>query len=198
MIVRETTVLGVLVIEPEPSIDDRGLFARTFCMAELATHGISMQIAQASTSYNECRGTLRGMHLQLSPHEEAKIVRCTRGVVFDVAVDLRADSATFLRWAAVELSAETRRELFVPTGCAHGFLTLDEATELEYLISIPYAPESAVGVRWDDPAIGIDWPFAPQVMSDRDRSFPLVDVDRLRSTGLAALGASSVGGAGRG
>jgi dTDP-4-dehydrorhamnose 3,5-epimerase len=198
MIVRETSVSGVLIVEPEPSIDERGLFARTFCAGELAQHGISMQITQASTSYNERRGTLRGMHLQRAPHEEAKIVRCTRGVVFDVAVDLRADSATFLRWAAVELSAETRRELFVPTGCAHGFLTLEDATELEYLISVPYAPKSAAGVRWDDPAIGIDWPFAPKVMGDRDRSFPLLDVARLRSTGLAALSASPIDGAGRG
>ena len=172
MIFREQEIGGVFELEPEPAVDERGLFARTYAREEFAEHGISFSVEQASVSYNERRGTLRGMHLQLPPHEEAKLVRCLAGSVYDVVVDLRAGSATRLHWCAVELTAERRNAVYIPAGLAHGFVTLVDGCELEYLISAPYVPSAASGIRWDDPAIGIEWPLSPTVISERDASYP--------------------------
>ena len=169
---RETTIDGVWVIEPERYEDERGFFARTWDTREFARHGLNDRLVQCSISYNRRRGTLRGMHYQATPHEEAKLVRCTSGSIFDVAVDLRTESATFRRWVGAELSAETRLAVYVPEGCAHGFLTLTDDSEVAYQISEFHAPDAARGVRWDDPAIGIDWPADVLVVNERDRSYP--------------------------
>lgn len=168
-------------------MDERGVFARTYDRELFAAHGVALEIAQASVSQNARRGTLRGMHLQVAPHEEAKLVRCVAGAVYDVVVDLRAGSPTQLEWLAVELTAERRNALFVPPGLAHGFLTLADDTELEYLISTPYAASAAAGVRWDDPAVGIRWPASPEVISERDAGFPDLEPERVRALGSAAL-----------
>lgn len=167
-----TGVAGVVILDAEPHHDDRGFFARTWCRDELSAAGLDDGISQCSISFNERRGTVRGLHWQRSPWEETKIVRCTRGRIWDVALDLRADSATYLRWTAVELSAENRRSLYIPKGVAHGFQSLDDRSEVYYMISESHHPESASGVRWNDPAFGIAWPIAEIVISDRDASYP--------------------------
>lgn len=173
MIFTETALPGAWVVEPEPVHDERGFFARTFDRDAFATRGLCTAFAQCSVSYNHRAGTLRGLHFQAAPHEEAKLVRCTAGAVFDVIVDLRPGSATRGRWAAVELSAENRRALYIPEGFAHGFQSLADGSELFYQISVPYRPESARGVRWDDPAFAIAWPEAERrIVSARDRSYP--------------------------
>jgi dTDP-4-dehydrorhamnose 3,5-epimerase len=184
---RELELPGVFELQSEPVEDERGSFARIYSRDELAERGIEFDVAQASISTNLRRGTLRGMHLQRPPHEEAKLVRCVAGSVHDVAVDLRAGSPTQLRWLAVELSAERRNALYMPAGFAHGFLTLADGCELEYLISAAYEPTAAVGARWDDPALGIEWPFVPTVVSERDASFPDLDVGRVAELGPAGL-----------
>jgi dTDP-4-dehydrorhamnose 3,5-epimerase len=170
--VRSTELPGVLLLVPVPFRDERGLFARTWDPLELAPRGIDPTVAQSSVSWNARAGTLRGLHLQEHPHEEAKLVRCTAGAVFDVAVDLRPSSPTFTRWVGAELTAENRHALYVPPGCAHGFITLTDGAEVYYQISAPYHPESARGFRWDDAAFGIRWPREPVVVSDTDRSWP--------------------------
>jgi dTDP-4-dehydrorhamnose 3,5-epimerase len=187
MRVEELSIPGVFALEAEPAVDERGLFARTFDRAAFAERGLELGVEQASVSFNTRRGTLRGLHLQAPPHEEAKLVRCVAGSVFDVVVDLRSGSATQLRWLSVELSAERRNAIYISSGLAHGFLTLEDGCELEYLISAPYEPAAAVGVRWDDPAVGVEWPFTPAVMSERDAAFPDLDVGRVREQGSAAL-----------
>jgi dTDP-4-dehydrorhamnose 3,5-epimerase len=172
----ETRLAGCFVVEPEPVADDRGFFARTFAADELARLGLNPTLVESSISYNHRRGTLRGLHFQAAPHGEVKHVRCTRGRVFDVGVDLRPDSPTFRGWTSAELSAENRRCMYIPSGFAHGFLTLDDATEVTYLMSYPYVAEAASGLRWDDPAVGIEWPdVGPLTLSDRDRSWRLLD-----------------------
>jgi dTDP-4-dehydrorhamnose 3,5-epimerase len=187
VIFREQAIPGVFELVPEPAEDERGFFARTYARDEFAKHGISFAVEQASVSYNALRGTLRGLHLQLPPHEEAKLVRCLAGSVHDVVVDLRPNSPTQLRWLAVELDASRRNALYIPPGLAHGFLSLADGSELEYLISAAYAPAAAAGVRWDDPAVAIDWPFEPAVISQRDAGYPDLDVERVRRDGPAAL-----------
>jgi dTDP-4-dehydrorhamnose 3,5-epimerase len=172
---RETPVAGVLVVEPERIEDERGFFARTFSAEEFADLGLDGRVNQCSTSFNARAGTLRGLHFQMAPHGEAKLVRCTRGAIFDVAVDLRPDSPSYLRWFGSELSADDGRALFVPEGCAHGFQTLVDASEVLYQISTPHMPEAARGVRWDDPAFAIEWPPPPpagRTMSPRDAEYP--------------------------
>jgi dTDP-4-dehydrorhamnose 3,5-epimerase len=165
--------LGAFVIEPEPAWDERGFFARTWCRREWRERGLTAELAQCSISYNARAGTVRGMHYQAGAHAEAKLVRCTRGRIYDVVVDLRSGSPTFTQWTAVELGADDRRMVYVPEGCAHGFQTLTDATEVFYQISAFYEPASQRGVRWDDPAFGIVWPEAPsRVISSRDRAFP--------------------------
>lgn len=187
MIFEEQALPGVYAIEPEPAQDERGLFARTYDRDEFARQGIELEVAQASVSSNTLRGTLRGLHLQTPPHEEAKLVRCLAGSVHDVVVDLRPGSPTQFGSLAVELSAQRRNALYVPPGLAHGFLTLEDGCELEYLISTPYEAAAAVGVRWNDPALTIDWPFAPTVISERDAAFPDLDRSRVAVEGASAL-----------
>ena len=167
-----TPLPGVVVVRPARHADERGYFARTWDGAAMAAAGLDARVAQCSTSFNAAAGTLRGMHYQAAPHAEAKLVRCTRGRVFDVAVDLRPGSPTFRRWAGAELSAENGHALYVPEGCAHGFLTLEGASEVLYMISAPHVPEAARGVRWDDPAFGIAWPAEVRVVKDRDATYP--------------------------
>jgi dTDP-4-dehydrorhamnose 3,5-epimerase len=172
MIFRSTEIEGVWVVEPERHEDGRGFFARTWDEQEFANRGLSDRLVQSSLSFNRRRGTLRGMHYQVAPHEEAKLVRCTAGAIFDVAVDLRRDSKTFRGWVGEELSADNRLALYVPEGCAHGFLTLADDAEVSYLISAPYVPGAARGVRFDDPAFGIVWPVRVVLVNERDRSYP--------------------------
>jgi dTDP-4-dehydrorhamnose 3,5-epimerase len=173
MIFRETPLPGAYLIEVEPFSDDRGLFARTYDRDEFEARGLNPEIAQVSTSYNRRRGTLRGLHFQRPPHEEAKLVRITRGAVYDVLVDLRRDSQTFRRWWATELSLENRRMVYIPEGLAHGFLTLADDTEVHYQISTPFTAEAYAGVRYDDPAFGIEWPDVGElIISEKDLTLP--------------------------
>jgi dTDP-4-dehydrorhamnose 3,5-epimerase len=172
MIFTETAVTGAFVVEPELIHDERGFFARSWDAEEFAKRGLDPGVVQCSVSFNSVRGTLRGLHYQASPHEEAKLVRCTAGAIFDVAVDLRRDSPSFREWHGVALSAENRLALYIPKGCAHGFLTMTDGAEVLYQISQFWAPDSARGVRFDDPAFGIDWPGEIRVVNDRDRTYP--------------------------
>jgi dTDP-4-dehydrorhamnose 3,5-epimerase len=172
VIFRETGLAGLVVVEIERFEDERGSFASTFEAAEWETRGLAACVAQSSISANRRKGTLRGLHYQRTPHAQAKLVRCSRGAVFDVGVDIRPDSPTYRQWFGTELSAENGRMLQLAEGFAHGFLTLADASEVAYQISSPYAPEAEGGIRWDDPGIGIDWPAAPLVLSDRDRGYP--------------------------
>lgn len=168
----KTAVAGVHLIEPERQADERGFFARTRCVQELERHGLDARLAQCSTAYNRRCGTLRGLHYQAPPHAEVKVVRCTRGALFDVAVDLRPDSPTFRCFVGVELTPGNGRALYIPEGCAHGCLTLADDTEVAYEISVPYAPEAARGVRYDDPFFGVSWPAPVEVIAARDRAWP--------------------------
>ena len=174
MLFLPTDIPGCVLVRPERHADARGHFARTWDGAEMAAHGLFPAVAQCSVSFNARRGTLRGMHWQAAPHAEAKLVRCTRGALYDVCLDLRPASPTFRRWTAATLSAENGGALFVPDGCAHGFLTLEDATEVFYTISAPHVPAAARGVRYDDPAFGIAWPEPVLVIHDRDAAYPLV------------------------
>jgi dTDP-4-dehydrorhamnose 3,5-epimerase len=168
----ETKVAGAFLIEPEPIGDERGFFARTFCRDEFTAHGLNPCVAQANVSFSARKGTLRGMHYQQAPHQEAKLIRCTRGAIFDVVVDLRPDSPSHRAWFGVELTDANRAMLYVPEYCAHGFLTLTDAAEVAYQMSAPYVAEAARGVRWDDPAFGISWPGEVVVINHRDRGYP--------------------------
>lgn len=172
MIFTETPVAGVVVVEPERVSDERGFFARSWCRREFAAHGLNPSLVQCNISFNHHRGTLRGLHYQAAPHEEAKLVRATMGSVYDVALDLRPASPTFGAHTAAVLSAENRRMLYLPEGCAHGFLTLEDDTEVAYQMSEYHAPETARGVRFDDPAFAIAWPEEIRVISGRDRTYP--------------------------
>jgi dTDP-4-dehydrorhamnose 3,5-epimerase len=174
LIFSPTPLAGAWLIEPERLEDDRGFFARSFCREEFAARGLNPEIAQSNISWNRRRGTLRGLHYQAAPHAEVKLVRCTRGAVWDVIVDLRPDSPSYRRWHGVELSAERRCALYVPEGFAQGFQTLVDDTEVLYLMSQLYRPEAARGLRWDDPALGIAWPIADPLLSDHDRGLPLL------------------------
>jgi dTDP-4-dehydrorhamnose 3,5-epimerase len=169
-----TPISGAYVIEPELLADERGFFARTYCGDEFTRHGLNPQLAQCSISHNLSRGTLRGMHFQANPHPEAKLVRCTLGSIFDVIVDLRPGSPTRRCWFSAELTAANARMMYVPEGCAHGFLTLCNNSQVFYQISTPYRPESSRGFRWNDPSVVIEWPEPPTVISPRDRELPLL------------------------
>ena len=171
MILQGTKISGVFLVVPEAHHDERGFFARTWCEREFAAGGLNPRLVQCSISVNEKKGTLRGVHFQTEPYRESKLVRCTRGSLFDVALDLRPGSATFRQWVSAELTADNRHALYIPEGCAHGFLTLEDRTEALYQMSEFYQPGSAAGVRWNDPAFGIEWPFPPQVISERDSSY---------------------------
>ena len=168
----ETELPGAFLIDVDRLADERGFFARTWCQNEFAAHGIALPPLQANVSSNPRRGTLRGMHYQLAPHEESKLVRCTRGALLDVIVDLRPESPTYGRWLGVELTADSFRQLFVPGRFAHGFLTLVDGTDASYQVSARYAPGAERGLRWNDPAIGIQWPFEPVLISEKDRHHP--------------------------
>jgi dTDP-4-dehydrorhamnose 3,5-epimerase len=172
MIFHETKLRGVFEVRLDPRSDERGFFARSWCEKEFAAHGLNPRLVQCNVSFNVRKGTLRGVHYQDEPYPEAKLVRCTRGTIYDVAVDLRPQSPTFKRWVAAVLSAENRHMLYIPEGCAHGFLTLTDNTEVFYQMSEFYHPESARGVRWDDPAFQIVWPEKVEVISERDRNYP--------------------------
>jgi len=174
MVFVETSLPGAWVIELEQLADERGWFARTYDADEFRARGLDPNVAQCNASFNARRDTLRGLHYQAEPHGESKLVRCVRGAIFDVAVDVRPDSSTYRRWHAVELSAEDRRAFYIPAGLAHGFQTLTDDTEVLYQMGSRYVAEAARGVRWDDPALAIEWPKpqAGRIISVRDASFP--------------------------
>jgi dTDP-4-dehydrorhamnose 3,5-epimerase len=180
----ETPIPGAYLIELEPSRDARGSFARTWCRREFAAHSLSVEIAECGTSFNRVAGTLRGLHYQTAPYQEEKLVRCTRGAIFDVVVDLRPASPAYARWFAAELTSSNGRMMAVPAGCAHGFLTLEDETDVFYQMSQIYHPASARGVRWDDPTLAIRWPGeVPRIISDADRSLPFMDGRQLLAAG---------------
>lgn len=167
----ETPLRGAYVIDTEPHHDERGFFARTFCKEEFITHGLVNDFVQCNVSYNIRRGTVRGMHYQVSPFEETKLIRCTRGAIYDAIIDLRPLSNTYLKWYAVELSENNGRMLYVPEGFAHGFQTLEDKTEVFYHMAEFYHPECGTGVRWDDTTFGIEWPFQNPILNEKDRSY---------------------------
>ena len=172
MIFDATKLPGVFLIHLDRKFDDRGFFARSWCQQEFESHGLASNLVQCSVSFNEHKGTLRGLHYQALPHPETKLVRCTSGAIYDVIVDLRPDSPTFKDWFAAVLSADNRDMLYIPRQCAHGFLTLAPQTEVFYQMSEFYFPELARGFRWNDPAFQVSWPASVEVISDRDRTYP--------------------------
>ncbi len=171
----DTTIVGAWVIEPNPHEDDRGRFMRAWCSREFAEHGLDFLPVQANMGFSVRKGTVRGMHFQEEPALEAKLVRCTRGTIFDVVIDLRPGSPTYGKWYGAELSSENGRMLYVPEHCAHGYQTLEESTEIYYMTSAFYTPNSVRGVRFDDPAFGIEWPLVATIVSDQDRNWPLLE-----------------------
>jgi dTDP-4-dehydrorhamnose 3,5-epimerase len=171
MIFTETKLGGAYLIDLDKHEDERGFFARSWCQDEFEKHGLNPRMVQCNISFNEKLGTLRGLHYQSLPYQEAKLVRCTMGALYDVIVDLRSDSPTFKKWLSVELTAQNRRALYVPEGCAHGFQTLVDNTEVFYQMSEFFHPECARGVRWDDPAFGIVWPISNLIISKKDEEF---------------------------
>jgi dTDP-4-dehydrorhamnose 3,5-epimerase len=172
MIFQETNLKGAFEIHLEPRADERGFFARSWCRNEFESHKLSSRLVQCNISFNSRKGTLRGMHYQVPPFAEAKVVRCTRGSIYDVIIDLRPESPTFREWVAFVVTPEKRNMVYVPEGYAHGFLTLEDNTEVFYQMSEFYDAESARGLRWDDPAFQISWPGTVEVISERDRSYP--------------------------
>lgn len=173
MIFTETELRGAFVVEPELHVDERGLFARMFCREEFIAYGFDPNIAQCNISFNKKKGTLRGLHYQGNPFEEVKLVRCTRGAIYDVIVDLRPRSATYRQWISVELTQDNRKAIYVPKGFAHGFQTLDDNSEIIYQMSESYHPDYSLGIRWDDPALAITWPpVAQRIISAKDLAYP--------------------------
>jgi len=168
----KTTLAGAYVIEPELLCDERGFFSRTYCGNEFAIHGLQFSLVQSSVSFNRLRGTLRGMHYQKQPYSEIKVVRCTQGSIYDVIVDLRSESSTYLKWFGIELTATNHLAVYVPFGFAHGFITLSDDAEVLYFMSEFHNPSNACGVRWDDPAFKIDWPISPIIVASRDLKYP--------------------------
>ncbi|EON76540.1 dTDP-4-dehydrorhamnose 3,5-epimerase [Lunatimonas lonarensis] len=166
----ETTLKGAFIIEPRRLFDERGFFTRTFCRKELEAHGLISEVAQANMSFTKKTGTFRGMHYQIAPYQETKLVQCTQGAIFDVIIDLRPDSPTYKKWIGVELSAANGRMLFVPKDFAHGFITLEDNTSVNYLVSQFYTPASERGIKWDDPQFGIQLPIPISVISEKDQS----------------------------
>jgi len=171
MIFTETRLKGAYIIEIEPLEDERGFFARSFCQKEFEQHGLNFSIVQCNLSYNKKKGTLRGMHYQMAPHKEAKLVSCIKGAIYDVIIDLRPNSPTCSQWLAVELSSENNNMIYVPEGFAHGFQTLKDDTMVFYQMSEFYHPECARGVRWNDPAFGVKWPLSHPILSERDQGY---------------------------
>jgi len=179
MLFFETQLKGAFLIEAEEFVDERGVFARTFCQKEFEAHNLNTRTAQCSISFNKSRGTLRGMHYQIPPYRETKLVRCTMGAIFDVIIDLRPGSPTFAQHFAVILSAQNRKTVYVPEGLAHGFQTLQDKSEVNYQMSEFYSPAHARGVRWDDPVFGIQWPESPRIILERDQNYPDFDPSQL-------------------
>lgn len=180
MIFTALPLSGAYAVDIQRHADERGFFARAYCTEEFAAKGLGPELRQCSVSYSARKGTLRGMHYQSAPHEEHKLVRCTAGAIFDVIVDIRRSSPTYLRWCGEELTADNRRALFIPPGFAHGFVSLADNTEVYYMISVAHALEFSRGLRWDDAAFAIKWPMSPTVVSARDAAYPLLD----RQTGV--------------
>lgn len=172
MIFTETKLRGAFVIDPERFEDERGFFVRCWSEVEFADRGLNPRSVETNISFNRKQGTLRGMHFQIAPHAQPKLVRCTAGAIYDVIIDLRTESPTFKQWTAVELTAANHRQLFIPEGFAHGFQTLANDTEVLYQMSAPYVPASARGVRWNDPTFAIDWPPAERIIIARDQTYP--------------------------
>jgi dTDP-4-dehydrorhamnose 3,5-epimerase len=172
---RECSVAGAWDIDPSPHVDERGRFMRAWCAREFADHGIDFTPLQSNMGFSVLKGTIRGLHFQAAPALEAKLVRCTRGAVFDVVLDLRPASRTYRSWYGTCLSAENGRMLYVPEGCAHGCQSTEDSTEIHYMASAVYSPGNARGVRYDDPALGIQWPLAVSSISDQDRNWPLIE-----------------------
>lgn len=170
----ETKLDGAWLIEPDPVVDERGSFMRTFCETEFGERSLATRFVQNSQSQSLRKGTLRGMHFQIAPHAEAKLVSCIRGAIYDVIVDMRPSSPSLHRWIGFELTPENRRQVYVPEGFAHGFQTLSDDAVVSYMISAPYVPHASVGVRYDDLAFSIAWPLVPTALSDRDRNWPLL------------------------
>lgn len=180
MIFHETELKGAYLIDLNRLEDNRGFFARTFCVNEFREHGIEFFVAQENISYNRSKHTLRGMHYQLEPHGEAKLVRCTKGAIYDVIIDLRADSPTYMQWIGVELTDQNYRMLYIPMGFGHGFMTLEDNTEVAYQMSECYVPGAGRGIQWNDPAFGIDWPAEPKIISEKDKDWPVFHPMELR------------------
>ena len=172
MKIEKTSLEGCVLIHDTYFEDERGFFARSFCRNEFAKHGLNPELVQCNISFNKTAGTLRGMHYQAEPHHEDKLVRCTRGSILDVIIDLRHDSLTYCQWLAVELSAGNYKSLYIPAGFAHGYQTLEDDTELFYQMSEYFKPEVARGIRWNDPVFGIDWPEPVLVISEKDNNYP--------------------------
>jgi dTDP-4-dehydrorhamnose 3,5-epimerase len=172
LIFTETKIKGVFIIEPELIKDERGFFSRSFCQDEFEKQGLETSIVQCNISYNKKKGTLRGMHYQAPPHEEVKMVSCTKGAIYDVVLDLRKESEMYGRWLSIELTDENNKTLYIPKGCAHGFQSLMDNTIVYYQMMEGYHPECARGIRWDDPAFGIQWPFRKAIISEKDSNFP--------------------------
>jgi len=173
VIFNKTTLKDAYLLDLETRGDDRGFFARTFCADEFKAHGIETVFVQQNCSFSANKGTLRGMHRQRAPHDETKVVRCIKGAIMDIIVDLRPESPSYKKWEAFELTEENRRQLVVPRGFGHGFQTLQDECEVTYLVSNFYTPDAEDGVRFNDPAFGIEWPLEPTVMSDKDKTWPL-------------------------
>jgi dTDP-4-dehydrorhamnose 3,5-epimerase len=172
MIFTETKLKGAFIIEVEKKEDERGFFGRSWCAKEMKDHGLNVNIRQANISLNKAKGTLRGMHFQIAPHQEAKLVRCSRGSIYDVIIDLREDSSTFKQWIGVELTQDNYKMLYVPEDFAHGFITLEDNCEISYLMSEFYVPGAGATIRWNDPLFKIDWPMEPVVISEKDKTQP--------------------------
>ncbi|MCC9135034.1 dTDP-4-dehydrorhamnose 3,5-epimerase [Pontibacter silvestris] len=170
MIFTETKLKGAYIIELKKIEDERGFFARAWCQNEMTEHGLADRVLQTNVSFNPKKGTLRGMHYQVKPHEESKLVRCTRGAIFDVIIDLRVSSDSYKQWLGVKLTADNYRMLYVPEGFAHGYLTLEDNTEVTYQVSEFYTPGAEQGIRWNDPAFRIEWPLEPQLVSEKDKA----------------------------
>ncbi|ETT65504.1 dTDP-4-dehydrorhamnose 3,5-epimerase [Paenibacillus odorifer] len=172
MIFHETNLKGVFEIDIQPIEDERGFFARTWCVNEFEKHGINSKFVQCNISFNKKKGTLRGMHYQSAPYGEMKLIRCIKGSIYDVIIDLRPDSLTYKNWCSVFLSENNRKMLYIPEGFAHGFQTLEDNTEVFYQMGEFYHPESARGIRWNDPTIGIEWPINDLIISEKDKTYP--------------------------
>lgn len=176
---KETKLKGAYIIDVKPLRDERGFFGRSYCKDEFEAYGLNTNAVQANLSYNKTKGTLRGMHMQVSPNEETKLVRCNRGAIYDVIIDMRENSMTYMKWIGVELTADNYRMLYVPEGFAHGFITLEDDTDVSYQVTQFYTPGAERCFRWDDPAFDIEWPIQPKVVSKKDSAHPLLETYQL-------------------